>query len=106
MAGESEVDRIRRANRRVLVPEPDNQDGDRIEPDGLPAVGSIIWPGQVFYATRDDQSGKSKSHKLKGEEVAVVDQVGGGWGRGCGRGGCAGVEGRGLGGVCKHQPKL
>ncbi len=36
--------------RRVLVPEPDNRDGDRIEPDGLPAVGSIIWPGQVRLA--------------------------------------------------------
>ncbi|KAG2440977.1 hypothetical protein HXX76_003830 [Chlamydomonas incerta] len=88
-AGESEADRIRRANRRVLVPEPDNQDSDRIEPDGLPAVGSIIWPGQVFYSTRDEQSGKSKSHKLKGEEVAVVDQVtliGTGGGRGGGGG--------------------
>ncbi|EFJ43848.1 hypothetical protein VOLCADRAFT_95925 [Volvox carteri f. nagariensis] len=33
-------------NGPVLVPEPNNRDGDRIEPDGLPAVGSIIWPGQ------------------------------------------------------------
>ncbi|GLC33155.1 hypothetical protein PLESTB_000364600 [Pleodorina starrii] len=59
----------------VLVPEPNNKDGDRIEADGLPAVGSIIWPGQVYYSTRDENTGKYKAHKLKGEEVAVVDQV-------------------------------
>ncbi|GIL75864.1 hypothetical protein Vretimale_5574 [Volvox reticuliferus] len=61
--------------RPVLVPEPDNRDGDRIEPDGLPAVGSIIWPDQSFYSTKNELSSKYKCHKLKGEEVAVVDQV-------------------------------
>ncbi|GFR47172.1 hypothetical protein Agub_g8865 [Astrephomene gubernaculifera] len=78
-------------DRPVLVPEPFNKDGDRIEPDGLPAVGSIIWPGQTFYCTRDETTGKYKTHKLKGEEVAVVDQItliGGGSTR-------AGARGRG-----------
>ncbi|GLI65505.1 hypothetical protein VaNZ11_009054, partial [Volvox africanus] len=61
--------------RPVLVPEPDHRDGDRIDPDGLPAVGSIIWPDQSFYSTKNELNGKYKCHKLKGEEVAVVDQV-------------------------------
>lgn len=32
---------------------------------------------QVLYTTQDTATLKYKPHKLKGEEVAVVDQVGG-----------------------------
>jgi DNA-directed RNA polymerase I subunit RPA2 len=38
-------------------------------------VGAIIWPGQGCYTTKDLITGKHKVHKLKGEEVAHVEQV-------------------------------
>lgn len=31
-----------------LDPQCDNKEYDRIGPDGLPHVGSVIWPGQVW----------------------------------------------------------
>ena len=43
--------------------------------DGLPAVGSVIWPGQVYYSTKDTITGRYVAHKMKGEEVAHVEQV-------------------------------
>lgn len=52
-----------------------HRDAERVDVEGLPHVGSIIWPGQVLYSTKDVVSGKYKSHKLKGEEVAHIDQV-------------------------------
>lgn len=48
---------------------------DRIDSDGLPHVGSVVWPSQHFYSTKDMLTGKFKPHKLKGEEIAYVDQV-------------------------------
>lgn len=51
------------------------RDNDRIGVDGLPHVGSIVWPGQSYYSTVDTVTGRFKSHKLKGEEVATVDGV-------------------------------
>lgn len=34
-----------------------------------------MWPSQHFYSTKDMLTGKFKPHKLKGEEIAYVDQV-------------------------------
>jgi hypothetical protein len=35
---------------------------------------------QTYYSTRDELTNRYKPHALKGEEVAVVEQVGaGGW---------------------------
>jgi hypothetical protein len=51
-------------------------DSERLGPDGLPHVGAVVWPGQALYTTRDLVTGKYKAHKLKGEEVAHIEQVG------------------------------
>eukprot|EP00201_Polytomella_parva_P019467 CAMPEP_0175041304 /NCGR_PEP_ID=MMETSP0052_2-20121109/1831_1 /TAXON_ID=51329 ORGANISM="Polytomella parva, Strain SAG 63-3" /NCGR_SAMPLE_ID=MMETSP0052_2 /ASSEMBLY_ACC=CAM_ASM_000194 /LENGTH=1341 /DNA_ID=CAMNT_0016303785 /DNA_START=27 /DNA_END=4052 /DNA_ORIENTATION=+ len=58
-----------------LTPAGKHKDSDRIEADGLPAPGTVIWPGQAYYGSKDLMSGRHKVHKLKGEEVAVVDSV-------------------------------
>ena len=42
-----------------------------------------MWPDQTYYTTKDCVTGRYKAHKLKGEEVAHVEQVGEG-GRGGG----------------------
>jgi len=60
--------------------------------DGLPHVGAVVWPGDPTYSEVDRVSGRYKAHLLKGEEVAVVEQVtliGGGSGGGGGGGGAA-----------------
>ena len=57
---------------------------DRIDQDGLPHVGATIWPGDNQYSIINRSNGRSQNHALKGEEVAVVDQVaviGGGSGK-------------------------
>mmetsp|Transcript_29470 Transcript_29470/g.65271 ORF Transcript_29470/g.65271 Transcript_29470/m.65271 type:complete len:527 (+) Transcript_29470:3-1583(+) len=58
-----------------LEPKCDHKEYDRIGRDGLPHVGAVIWPGQTFYSTKDTVTGRYHSHKLKGEEVAYVEQV-------------------------------
>jgi hypothetical protein len=52
-----------------------HKDAERLDKDGLPLPGSVVWPGQTIYATKDTVTGKYKAHKLKGEEVAHVEQV-------------------------------
>lgn len=34
-----------------------------------------MWPDQAYYTTKDMVTGRYKAHKLKGEEVAHVEQV-------------------------------
>lgn len=34
-----------------------------------------MWPDQTYYTTKDMVTGRYKAHKLKGEEVAHVEQV-------------------------------
>jgi hypothetical protein len=48
-----------------------------------PPPGAIVWPAQSYYSTKDLVTGRYKAHKLKGEEVAHVEQVREG-GRVCG----------------------
>jgi hypothetical protein len=48
---------------------------DKVGADGLPYVGSVVWPGETVYVTKDLVSGRYKPHKLKGEEVAHIEQV-------------------------------
>lgn len=52
-----------------------HRDAERLDKDGLPQPGAVIWPGQTIYTTKDMVSGKYKAHKHKGEEVAHVEQV-------------------------------
>ena len=47
----------------------------RLDPDGLPYVGSIIWPKQSYYTTKDLLTGRYRQHALKGEEVAHIEQA-------------------------------
>ncbi len=51
------------------------RDMDRIDQDGLPHVGATIWPGNNQYSIINKSNGRAQNHVLKGEEVAVVDQV-------------------------------
>ena len=51
------------------------KDMDRIDADGLPHVGATIWPGNNQYSVINKSNGRSQNNILKGEEVAVVDQV-------------------------------
>ena len=37
-----------------LDPQCDHKEYDRIGPDGLPHVGSVIWPGQVWMSEARD----------------------------------------------------
>lgn len=60
---------------RVMPSTAAHKDSLHIGPDGLPHAGAIIWPGQTVYCARDETTGRYKAHKLKGEEVATVDQV-------------------------------
>ncbi|EIE18403.1 beta and beta-prime subunits of DNA dependent RNA-polymerase, partial [Coccomyxa subellipsoidea C-169] len=48
---------------------------ERIDVDGLPHVGTVVYPGQAYYSKVDRATGKAKTGNMKGEEVAVVDQV-------------------------------
>jgi hypothetical protein len=59
-----------------VQPAGQHKDAERLDKDGLPLPGSVVWPGQTFYTTKDMVTGKYKAHKLKGEEVAHVEQVG------------------------------
>eukprot|EP00882_Tetradesmus_deserticola_P031747 GHRQ01035914.1.p1 GENE.GHRQ01035914.1~~GHRQ01035914.1.p1 ORF type:complete len:269 (+),score=105.17 GHRQ01035914.1:684-1490(+) len=52
-----------------------HRDAERLDRDGLPLPGSVVWPGQTYYTTKDTVTGKYKSHALKGEEAAHVEQV-------------------------------
>ena len=58
-----------------VQPEGTQREAQLVDSDGLPHIGSVVWPGQVYYGTIDRLTGKSKSGKLKGEETASVEQV-------------------------------
>lgn len=58
-----------------VVPVGKHKGADRIDVDGLPMPGAVIWPNQTYYSTKDTVTGRYKAHKLKGEEVAHVEQV-------------------------------
>jgi hypothetical protein len=58
-----------------VAPQSNIKEFDHLDPDGLPHTGAPIWPRQAVYSTKDAVSGRFKTHPLKGEEVAVVDQV-------------------------------
>jgi hypothetical protein len=60
----------------VVQPAGLHKDAERLDKDGLPLPGAVVWPGQTIYTTKDMVTGKYKAHKLKGEEVAHVEQVG------------------------------
>jgi hypothetical protein len=64
-----------RGSAQKLPPLAPRVDSERLGPDGLPHVGAVVWPGQALYTTRDLVTGKYKAHKLKGEEVAHIEQV-------------------------------
>ena len=55
--------------------EQEYKDMDRIDIDGLPHIGATIWPGNNQYSIINNSNGRSQKHILKGEEVAVVDQI-------------------------------
>lgn len=59
-----------------LAPPGSHPQSERIDREGLPHVGAVVWPDQSYYSTVDSVTGSVKQHKLKGEETAVVSQVG------------------------------
>jgi DNA-directed RNA polymerase I subunit RPA2 len=84
-----------------------HKDADRIDSDGLPHVGAVLYPGQAYACTLDTATGRASASKLKGEEVAVVDRVtvigaGGGGSAGAGGGGAR----RGGGGSAASTPGI
>jgi hypothetical protein len=58
-----------------VVPVGKHKAAARVDVDGLPMPGAVVWPGQTYYSTKDCVTGRYKAHKLKGEEVAHVEQV-------------------------------
>lgn len=58
-----------------VVPVGKHKAADRVDSDGLPQPGAVIWPHQTYYTTKDLVTGRYKAHQLKGEEVAHVEQV-------------------------------
>lgn len=58
-----------------IAPAPRHRDGDHLDIDGLPFVGALVWPGEATHSTKDAVTGRFKSHKLKGEEIAHVESV-------------------------------
>ncbi len=47
----------------------------RLDADGLPAIGSLIQPGEPLYAIQDDVRGVTKVEVLKEVEPAYVEDV-------------------------------
>ncbi|CAL8465768.1 g5304 [Coccomyxa elongata] len=58
-----------------VKPQGVQKNDERIDVDGLPHVGAVVYPSQAYYSKVDCTTGKAKTGALKGEEVAVVDQV-------------------------------
>ena len=44
-------------NTKKLVPQPQHPEADRIDVDGLPVVGSVLYPNQAFYNSQDQDTG-------------------------------------------------
>lgn len=57
-------------------PKHNYENGDRLDLDGLPEPGAVVWPNQSFYSTLDHAVGSYKPKYMKGEEIAVVESVG------------------------------
>ena len=45
------------AKDKKVVPQGSHPDADRIDKDGLPVVGTVLYPNQSFYNTQDDDTG-------------------------------------------------
>jgi DNA-directed RNA polymerase I subunit RPA2 len=54
---------------------PPHADADRIDADGLPHVGAVLYPGASYAARVDRETGRATVSRVKGDEVAVVDRV-------------------------------
>ncbi|CAG9461634.1 unnamed protein product [Pedinophyceae sp. YPF-701] len=48
---------------------------DRIDVDGLPHVGAVVWPSERYYSVADTTTGRTTGGATSGEEIAVVDHV-------------------------------
>ena len=42
---------------KKVVPQGSHPEADRIDKDGLPVVGTVLYPSQSFYNTQDDDTG-------------------------------------------------
>ncbi|CAL5224064.1 g6689 [Coccomyxa viridis] len=58
-----------------LQSEGNHRNEERIDVDGLPHVGAVVYPGQGYYSKVDCATGKAKTGNLKGEEIGMVDQI-------------------------------
>ena len=54
---------------------PPHRESARIGPDGLPHVGTVLYPGSAYVSRVDSTTGRAKQSRLKGDEVAVVERV-------------------------------
>ena len=50
-----------------LKPKGPHKDADRVDSDGLPHVGAVVWPGQSYYSTKDVSDG------VNGERCCLPD---------------------------------
>ena len=41
-----------------MRPEGGHKDADRIDVDGLPHVGAVVYPGQAYYSKKDKLTGE------------------------------------------------
>ena len=57
------------------APPATHADADRIDLDGLPAVGAVLYPGASYASRVDADTRRSKLSRIKGDEVAIVDRV-------------------------------
>ncbi|KAK9845769.1 hypothetical protein WJX81_002042 [Elliptochloris bilobata] len=58
-----------------IQPQAAHANADRVDVDGLPHVGAVAYPDQAYYSALDQVTGRYKKGKVKGEEVATVEQV-------------------------------
>ena len=57
------------------APPAPHADADRIDGDGLPAVGAVLYPGASYASRIDADTRRSKLSRVKGDDVAIVDRV-------------------------------
>ena len=62
-------------SKRGVVPGGQHVGAEVIDRDGLPHIGAVVWPAAEYASSRDTASGRTRTWKLKGEEIAVVDSV-------------------------------
>jgi len=58
-----------------VVPGARHPEADTLDLDGLPHVGTVVWPGRGWLGLKDLATGRCAQKRLKGEEPAIVDQV-------------------------------